>query len=446
MAKDIVDPELLAQSKIERFNPAAQLPVLNYILLGLLAFGLFIGGFGIWSVTAQLESAAVAYGEVVVGSQRQSVQHLEGGIVDKLYVREGDSIEQGDMIAKLSDKQSLAQLKSLKGQYIHAKSKESRLNSELEHKDVIQWHGDLDMFSDSLTLTDAKLIQTKVFEARQSYFESRKAILTQLIDGSDVELENIDKTIRIEKERLYFINDEIDSNKALFNKGFSGKSTLLALQRLATEVRSEINQLERQVLAVEQQASDAVAQLKELELERVKLIVEELRETQKELVLIHEEYEAAKDVYERTSIVAPISGKVVNMQVFSERGVIQSGQVILEIVPNSDELIIETRVDPKDVDLVSQGQDAKVRLTALNSRTVAPLDGKVLTISADKLTTQDDEQYYLARIEIDPSTMEDYKVTPGMNAEVLILSEPRTPMDYLIRPITDSFERAFREE
>ncbi|WP_117232581.1 HlyD family type I secretion periplasmic adaptor subunit [Vibrio maerlii] len=446
MAREIIDPELLSKETIDRFEPSSPLRVSRYVIGGLFAFTLFVGGFGIWSVTAKLESAAIAYGEVVVGTQRQAVQHLEGGIVEKILVREGDSVQQGDLIARLSDSQPLAQLQSLRGQYIHARSKESRLTSELEQQESIRWHTDLEMFTESDTLLAAEQIQQKVFAARQAYFASQKAILTQLIEGSEVELVNVRKTINIEKERLYFINDEIKSNKALFKKGFSGKSALLSLQRVAAEVRSEISQLERQALTVEQQGSDAIAQLKELELERLKVIVEELRETQKELVLIHEEYQAAKDVYERTNIVAPISGKIVNMQVFSEHGVIQSGQVILEIVPDNEELIVESRVDPKDVDLVATGQSARVRLTALNSRTVEPMEGKVLTISADKLTTQDDQQYYLTRIELEPEALASYTVTPGMNAEVLILSEPRTPMDYLLKPITDSFERAFREE
>ena len=184
----------------------------------------------------------------------------------------------------------------------------------------------------------------------------------------------------------------------------------------------------------------------ELKLERLNEIVEELRNTKKEIVAIREEYRSAQDVVTRTSIKAPISGRVVNMQVFTERGVIGSGETLLELVPQNDQLLVEARVNPQDIDLVNPGQQARIRVTALNARNLAPLDGTVLTISADKLTQQDQEDFYLARIAVSQDDVARYHLTSGMNAEVLILSEPRTPLSYLVRPVTDSMNRAFRED
>ncbi|EVU15201.1 hlyD secretion family protein [Vibrio parahaemolyticus V-223/04] len=232
----------------------------------------------------------------------------------------------------------------------------------------------------------------------------------------------------------------------MVQKGFSGKSTLLQLKRLAAEVRSTLSQLDRQSLTVGKRLDENQAKIEELKLERLNEIVEELRNTKKEVVAIREEYRSAQDVVARTSINAPISGRVVNMQVFTEKGVIGSGQTLLELVPQDDKLLVEARVNPQDIDLINPGQQAHVRLTALNARTLAPLDGTVLTVSADKLSQENQDDYYLARISISQDDVAKYRLTSGMNAEVLILSEPRTPLSYLIKPLTESMNRAFREE
>ncbi len=245
---------------------------------------------------------------------------------------------------------------------------------------------------------------------------------------------------------MEFIEEEIASNQALVQKGFSGKSALLQLKRLAAEVRSTLSQLDRQSLTVSKRLDENQAKIEEIKLERLNEIVEELRNTKKELVSIREEYRSAKDIVARTDIVAPISGRVVNMQVFTEKGVIGSGETLLELVPQDDKLLVEARVSPQDIDLITPGQHAQVRLTALNARTLAPLDGTVLTISADKLSEQNQDDFYLARIALSQEDVAKHRLTSGMNAEVLILSEPRTPLSYLVKPLTESMNRAFRED
>ena len=134
------------------------------------------------------------------------------------------------------------------------------------------------------------------------------------------------------------------------------------------------------------------------------------------------------------------------MQVFTENGVIGSGETLLELVPQDDNLLVEARVSPQDIDLISSGQHAQIRLTALNARTLAPLEGTVLTISADKLSDRNQDDFYLARIALSQEDVAKYSLTSGMNAEVLILSEPRTPLSYLVKPLTESMNRAFRED
>ncbi|HAS8527415.1 TPA: HlyD family type I secretion periplasmic adaptor subunit [Vibrio vulnificus] len=431
---------------VERFSPQDTLNIKGPIVMGFLSIALFGGGIGYWAATAKLESAAIAYGDLSVSSQRQAIQHLEGGIVERLMIQEGDYVEKGQLLIQLAEQQSLSRLESLKGRFVHAVAKESRLKAEFNNTSEIVWESDLEKMAISNTLLEAQQIQKKIFEARARYFESKLNIVHQTISGAKLELNNLNQTKKIERERLSLIEEEILSNQTLVKQGFSGKSTLLQLKRLATEVRSTLSQLDRQTLTVQKRIDENQSRLEEMALERINEVVVELREAQNEIVSIREEYRVAQDIYTRTGIRAPISGKVVNMKVFTEQGVIRSGETLLELVPDDDSLIVEARVSPQDIDLISPGLDARVRLTALNARIQEPLNGKVLTVSADKLSEQNKEDYYLARIALNDQDAQQHQLTAGMNAEVLILSRPRTPISYLLKPITESFNRAFREE
>ncbi|MCU8503119.1 HlyD family type I secretion periplasmic adaptor subunit [Vibrio vulnificus] len=431
---------------VERFSPQDTLNIKGPIVMGFLSIALFGGGIGYWAATAKLESAAIAYGDLSVSSQRQAIQHLEGGIVERLMIQEGDYVEKGQLLIQLSEQQSLSRLESLKGRFVHAVAKESRLKAEFNNTSEIVWESDLEKMAISNTLLEAQQIQKKIFEARARYFESKLNIVHQTISGAKLEFNNLNQTKKIERERLSLIEEEILSNQTLVKQGFSGKSTLLQLKRLATEVRSTLSQLDRQTLTVQKRIDENQSRLEEMALERINEVVVELREAQNEIVSIREEYRVAQDIYTRTGIRAPISGKVVNMKVFTEQGVIRSGETLLELVPDDDSLIVEARVSPQDIDLISPGLDARVRLTALNARIQEPLNGKVLTVSADKLSEQNKEDYYLARIALNDQDAQQHQLTAGMNAEVLILSRPRTPISYLLKPITESFNRAFREE
>ncbi len=446
MANQITERNGETLDIVERFSPQDTLNIKGPIVMGFLSIALFGGGIGYWAATAKLESAAIAYGDLSVSSQRQAIQHLEGGIVERLMIQEGDYVEKGQLLIQLSEQQSLSRLESLKGRFVHAVAKESRLKAEFNNTSEIVWESDLEKMAISNTLLEAQQIQKKIFEARARYFESKLNIVHQTISGAKLELNNLKQTKKIERERLSLIEEEILSNQTLVKQGFSGKSTLLQLKRLATEVRSTLSQLDRQTLTVQKRIDENQSRLEEMALERINEVVAELREAQNEIVSIREEYRVAQDIYKRTGIRAPISGKVVNMKVFTEQGVIRSGETLLELVPDDDSLIVEARVSPQDIDLISPGLDARVRLTALNARIQEPLNGKVLTVSADKLSEQNKEDYYLARIALNDQDAQQHQLTAGMNAEVLILSRPRTPISYLLKPITESFNRAFREE
>ncbi|MGR5231269.1 HlyD family type I secretion periplasmic adaptor subunit [Vibrio rotiferianus] len=446
MKEQLPTAENSKRDRIFRYSPPSNLNWKTPILFGVTALSAFLMGFVYWGATAQLESAAIAYGDLSVVSKRQKVQHLEGGIISSIHVHEGDRVEEGQMLIKLSGRHASAKWDSMNGLFIHTVAKENRLSAELDNLAEISWSPDLEPLTNPEVLREAKLVQNKMFEARKRFFESKLNIIAQSMSGASLELDNLTETKKIERERLKLIEEEIHSNQSLVQKGYAGKSALLQLKRMATEVKSTLSQLDRQSLTVQKRLDENQARIEELRLERLNEIVAELRETKKDIVTVREELRLAKDTLERTNILAPISGRVVNMQVFTEKGVINSGDTLLELVPLDDELLVEAQVDPQDIDLVSTGQSAHVRLTALNARTLAPLNGTVLTVSADKLTNRQDQEYYLARIALNQEDVDIHQLKSGMNAEVLILSEPRTPLSYLLKPLTESMNRAFRED
>ncbi len=419
-------------------------------ITGFAIIALFFGTFGVWAVFSKLDGASIAPGIVTVNSQRKTVQHLEGGIISRLTVAEGDTVEKGQTLIILDDTQARSQLELLVNNKRNAQAREARLIAERDNLKGIVFPQPLLDDEDDPRVEELLTNQHRIFIARRGFFESQKEIINKQLAQNEAELDGQSKRLTIEKRRLSIIGEEIAGNRKLAEKGYVSKTQVLRLEREETQILSTISQIQSNATRLAQNVAESQAQLKEQELERIKEIVEGLRESRQESYELDQQIAAATDVLNRTKIIAPLNGTVLNLQVFSEEGVISPGQELLDIVPNNERMVIEARVDPSDIDQVSAGMKAQIRLTALSMRSVKPLNGELLTVSADRLV---DEQsglaYYLARVELVDNVQEMLNgivLYPGMQAEVMLLTEPRTPLNYLIKPLTESFNRAFREE
>ncbi|NGN98264.1 HlyD family type I secretion periplasmic adaptor subunit [Grimontia sp. S25] len=420
------------------------------IIIGFGTIALFFGTFGIWSVFSPLEGASIAQGVVTVDSQRKTVQHLEGGIIEKMLVTEGATVEKGQPLIYLDKTQPQAQLEQLTSRQRNALAREARLIAERDNLETITFPDELEAVRDNPRVEELLTNQMRIFTARRGFSESQKEIINKQLAQNNAELEGQKKRLEIEKRRLSIIGEEIDGNRQLAEKGYVSKTQVLRLEREEAQILSTISQLQANASRLAQNVAESQAQLREQELERIKEIVEGLRESRQERYDLDEQIASSKDILNRTTISAPLSGTVLNLQVFSEEGVITPGQPLLDIVPSNEGLVIEAKVDPSDIDQVRSGMKAQIRLTALSMRSVKPLDGELLTVSADRLV---DEQsglaYYLARVKLIDNVsdiLEGIELYPGMQAEVMLLTEPRTPIEYLLKPLTESFNRAFREQ
>jgi HlyD family type I secretion membrane fusion protein len=430
--------------------PAAEIGIRPVLAIGVGVIVLFFGILGGWAALAPLGSAAIAPGEVVVEAQRKTVQHLEGGIVGEIRVREGDRVKAGQVLVRLDETQPRATLDLLKGRSRAAAALEARLNAERDDQKAIGFPPSLLDMADDPKVRKVIDGQVRIFDARRNSLDGQIAILKQQIAQYAEEIKGLKGEVTAETTQVDLLTQELDGVEALYSKKLVRKPRLLELRRRQAEIEGRLAQNRARIARVRQHIAETRLRISELRTERINEVVEELRKVQEERFDLQERVRAAEDVLRRTEILSPLAGTVVGLQIHTTGGVIAPGQPLMDIVPSGDRLIVEARVATEDIDVVHAGLEAKVRLTALNQRSSLPLEGRVLSISADRLADErTGETYFLARVELLENPADTIKgafLYPGMAAEVMILTGERTALDYLFAPLSRSFERAFREE
>lgn len=417
----------------------------NYIRGGLLIVILFLGFLGLWSFVAPLQSAAIAPGVLTVHSQRKTVQHLEGGIVSRIHVSEGQQVEAGDILIQLDDTQARANLELLAARLFTARAEESRLQAERDGLPEIVFPSSLGHVK-AAGLEEILESQRNIFSVRRQSLEGQIAILERRIEQFEEEIKGLSGLAEAENEQLRLLKDEMDSYQTLLDKNLTGKAPLRELQRAEAELLGDRSQNLAAIARSRQGIDEARLQIIEARTRHLNEAVELLRKTQSGIHDLTEQIKAAEDVLRRTEIRSATRGTIVNLQIHSQGGVISPGQSLMEIVPDEDRIIVEARIDPVDIDVVKPGLLAHVRLSAYSYRNILPARGKVVTVSADRLTDGLTHlPYFLARIELEGLAEEDVELYPGMQAEVMIVTGERSLADYLIWPVRQSFRRAFRE-
>jgi HlyD family type I secretion membrane fusion protein len=409
----------------------------------------FSGSFSAWSVMAPIEGAVVAPGIVGVDSTRKTVQHLEGGIIGEILVREGGTVSTGDVVIRLQNTVPASILNELQAQYFEARATEARLIAERDGRETIAFPPELLEKVADLAVQDAILGQQSIHESRWKLMDERLTILERTIGGLESEILGLEGQITSGKIQLTLIDEELDDTLSLYNKQLINKPRLLALQRDKAKLEGAINNFTASVGAARQRIEEARMRKAELQTAAATEVVAQLQEARTRAYELSQQIAAAQDVMGRTVIRAPIDGIVVGLKVHTIGGVIAAGQPLLDIVPSNDTLVVHATIDPLDIDQVEAGLPATVWLSALNRRNHEPIEGVVQMISADRLTDATTGfAYYLARVELQPDALKAKAITiqPGMSAEVMIRTGARTPLDYLTAPIARFLSRALREE
>lgn len=416
--------------------------------IGLLLVAVFVFGFAIWAAIIPLAGGAVAPGIISPDGSRKTVQHLEGGIIGKLHVRDGDIVQAGQALLVLEGIQPRANYDLLLNQHRTLFVTRLRLEAEKAGADGLD-------FPESLQSGDAQLrsimdAQLQLFNARRDSHRARGKVLRQRIEQTREQIKGFEAQVASATKQLEYIAEEVVGKKHLKEKGLLPKPELLRLQRAEAEIAGKRGEYAAAIARAQQQISESELQLLTLDAERTDQIATHYDQVRNELASVEEKLVASKDVLNRTVITAPVSGAVVNLRFKTLSGVVQGGEPILDIVPSEDVLLIDARISPVDIDIVKAGLPAEVRLTAFSGRSAPRVEGIVRTVSADRLVDEHSRQpYYLARIEIDRESVKQVpqriKLIAGMPADVLIVTGERTLAQYMFEQITDALWRSFRE-
>lgn len=418
--------------------------------IGFIILALVFGGFGGWAALAPLDSAALAPGVVTVKNYRKTVQHLEGGIVKEIHVRDGMEVEEGDLLVVLDDTQARAELEILRGQRFAAVAAEARLKAERD--DLADIRFPPLMNADDQRAREAVLSEKQQFAARKLAKDGEIEVLTQRIGQLDAQVEGLGALIDSKQQLLSSYEEEISDNQALLSEGYVDKQRLRDVQRQKASLKGEVAEHNSAIAGIKVQAGETRLQILQLKKDFRAQVVEQLSEVQTRVFDLEERVNAIQDRVERSAIYAPVGGMVLGMSVHTVGGVVSPGTPILDIVPESDELIIEAELSPNDIDRVTNGMLADIRFSSFSSATTPVIEGEVVNISADRLVNeQTGMPYYLARVEVTPQGTKklakgELTLLPGMPAEVLINTGARTLLEYLVAPATNAFARSMIED
>ncbi|AMJ62923.1 HlyD family type I secretion periplasmic adaptor subunit [Bosea sp. PAMC 26642] len=404
---------------------------------------------GVLGSLIPLSGAAVAPGFVSPDGSRKTVQHLEGGIVHRIHVREGDHVSPGQQLVSLEDTLAKANLGELRDRLVHFIALEARLTAEQAGSPMMAIPRSIDRV-DPASLLDALKGQDDLFLNRRETRIGRERILRQRILQLEEESGGLSGVIVAQNEQARLITLEIASVQTLYDKGLERLPRLLSLQRAQAEVAGARASNVARIAKNKQAMGETEIELLTMRQQEREKVNEELNGVRAELASLQSKLPARSDVLARTVVAAPIAGTVMNVRVTTEAGVVRPGETLLEIVPQDAPMIVDARVRPLDVDVVRRGMTAKIVLSAFTQRNLPEFRGKLRSISADRLTDErTGESYFMAKIEVDPNQLkglgEGFELSAGMPAEVYILTGERTALDYLIRPFIESITKSFRE-
>lgn len=421
--------------------------------LGLWVVFWVFGLFGAWAALAPLSSAALAPGVITVESYRKTVQHLEGGIIRTIAVRDGDQVNKDQVLAELDDTQSRAQLEVLRGQYYIDAAREARLAAQGDGLERVSYPQDL-LATDDSRARDAIQVQDQTFQVRKTAHENEVSVYERQIEQLKAKVKGLFAQKHSRDRLVQSYRSELEDFRSLLKEGFTEKQKVRELERNLAQSEGQLGELLSDIAATELQIGETELKIMQLKKELQREVTKELGEVQGQLFELKEKIQSLEATVKRTVVTAPEAGMVLGLAVHTLGAVIPPGGRILDIVPQKEKLLVEAQVSPSDIDRVKVGQTAEIRFTAFKTRETPKIEGKLIALSADRLVDEQKKEnppYYLARVEVTPEGIQDLArqsldLVPGMPAEVLINTGSRTLLQYLTQPLTDSFARSFIED
>jgi len=423
----------------------------RYMIVGMVIVGLVTFGIGGWAATSELTGAVIGQGVLVVDSSVKKVQHPTGGVVGELRVREGDKVIAGDILLRLDETQTLANATIVSKSFDELVARQARLEAERDNADQITFPKLLLERTRDPASEAARAIaaERSLFDLRRQARGGQKAQLKERSAQLQEEIKGYLGQAEAKQREVDFVHKELEGVRTLFEKKLVPMNRLTALERDTARLEGERSQLSGMTAQAKGKIAEIELQIIQIDQDLRTEVGKDLIETRSKISELAERKTAAVDQLYRIDIRAPQSGRVHQLTVHTVGGVISPGEQIMLIVPDADALAVEVKIAPRDIDQVYVGQAASMRFAAFDQKTTPEIEGEVSLVSAD--LTQDQRtgtSYYTARVLLKPeevARLGNAKLLPGMPVDVFIKTPGRTALSYLIKPLRDQAERAFKE-
>ncbi len=421
------------------------------MVVGAGVIGAFVIGLGLWASVSQLSTGITAQAEVRADAQRKTLRHRETGVVKAILVKEGQLVRAGQPLLLFNDVEARAAVTVTQNQYDTFLSQNARFTAEALGKGSLEFPAELTSRMSDPAVATLVRDQQFVFTARQQLFQSQAAVLQQRIEQQETQVVGQQAQVDSILEQQRLTEEELSGYRKLNEQGFAPKTLILRYERTLAELAGRRGQLVADIARLRQQMGETRLQLTSLRNERESQAAEGLRDSQAKLADVIPRLTTARQALDATVVRSPADGYVFNLTQFTVGGVVGAGEVMMDVVPSGTPLTVTAKIKPEDVDEVHQGMKARVKLTGLNQRFSDSLDATVSVVSADKnVDERTGIASYRVDLRIDPAELKKLKkgvqMTPGMPAQALIVTGERSVMGFLISPITDTLEDAFREE
>ena len=423
---------------------------LKPLLVGFVALAVLVFGLGAWAAIANISGAVISSGAIEVEGNRQPVQHPDGGVVGEILVQDGETVEAGQVLVRFDGTLMQSELAIIEGQLFEIMSRKARLNAEAEGTDELKFDPELITLAETRPdVSDLMIGQERLFVARQITKEQQAQQLREQLEQVKKQIEGTEAQIAALTEQRRLIDQELTDQQDLLGKGLTQQSRVLALQREAASLGGTLGELQSNLAQARAQISEIEIQILRLDADLSEQALTTLRDMQYRENELRERRLSMQETLSRLELRAPVAGTIYGRAVNSVRSVVRPADTVMFIVPSDEPLVISTRVEAIHIDQVHVGQEATLRFPAFDQRTTPEIFGAVTKVSPDVFK---DEQtgisYYIA--EIIPHDEELDKISelvllPGMPVEAFIKTGDRTPLAYLVKPLADYFNKAFRE-
>jgi protease secretion system membrane fusion protein len=436
---------------LEDQGPRASSDTSSVARTGLWVLGLGFGGFLLWAALAPLDEGVPTIGMVTLDTKRKSVQHLSGGIVKEVLVQEGQQVKEGDPLLRLDGAVAKSNYESVRQRYLGYRTMQSRLFAEQAGRDVIEWHADVKAAMGDPLIKQQVSTQQQLIQARRAALAADLQGIEENSQGLKEQFNSYQNILVQRRSQLALLSEELNNTRGMVKEGYAPRNRQFELERMVAESNAAIEDLMGNSLRITRQIAElrqrSVARKQEYRKEVESQLADITREVQSDA----EKFVAVTADLDRMEIKSPATGQVVGLSVQTVGAVLQPGQKLLDVVPDTQTLLLEAHIPPHLIDKVQNGLPADIRFNSFSNSPQLVVEGKVLSVSGDLLSDPQQPQYtyYLARLQVTPSgmkTLGQRQMQPGMPAEVVIKTGERSLLTYLLHPLTKRFAASLKEE